>query len=227
MYMQSDIWFARYIWSKKFSSVNKKRIHLEILIFNFLPYNFIECMPGYIGLDCSSLCPYPYYGVDCQRTCNCSRNLCDVYTGCIRIVTGEHKKQIQSLKDVITGLGSILSKPFFQFVEIVIQDTLVKTVEPNAPILITVRNVRVNVTVMKTAVTFQLDVQMSLKVLYHINTVNLVFSYFEQSLFNMKHRTIFIWLIIVSLALQYNLLKHMLPWTNFLLCYYVILNKYF
>lgn len=44
-------------------------------------------MPGYIGLDCSLLCPYPYYGVQCQRTCNCSRDLCNVSTGCIRIVT--------------------------------------------------------------------------------------------------------------------------------------------
>uniref|UniRef100_A0A8W8JIB5 Uncharacterized protein n=1 Tax=Magallana gigas TaxID=29159 RepID=A0A8W8JIB5_MAGGI len=46
-----------------------------------------ECMPGYGGVNCSSLCPYPYYGFNCQRTCNCSRNLCDVSTGCIRIVT--------------------------------------------------------------------------------------------------------------------------------------------
>ena len=123
--------------------------------------------------------------------------------------------------------GAFYQNHFFQFVEIVIQGTLVRTVEPNAPILITVRNVKVNVTVMKTAVTFQLDVQMSPKVLYHTNAVNLVFSYFKQSVFNMKHRNILIWLIIVSLALQYNLLKHMLPWTIFLLCYYAILNKYF
>eukprot|EP00105_Crassostrea_gigas_P034889 XP_019919037.1 PREDICTED: platelet endothelial aggregation receptor 1-like [Crassostrea gigas] len=38
-------------------------------------------------MNCSSLCPYPYYGVHCQRTCNCSRELCNVSTGCIRIVT--------------------------------------------------------------------------------------------------------------------------------------------
>ncbi|XP_052708338.1 platelet endothelial aggregation receptor 1-like [Crassostrea angulata] len=47
-----------------------------------------QCMPGITGVNCSSLCPYPYYGVDCQRKCNCSRNLCNVSTGCIRIVTG-------------------------------------------------------------------------------------------------------------------------------------------
>lgn len=50
-------------------------------------------MPGYNGVNCSAPCPYPYYGVHCQRTCNCSRNLCDVSTGCIRIVTGEYPKK--------------------------------------------------------------------------------------------------------------------------------------
>uniref|UniRef100_A0A8W8JGW9 Sushi domain-containing protein n=1 Tax=Magallana gigas TaxID=29159 RepID=A0A8W8JGW9_MAGGI len=53
------------------------------------PTNFecIQCMSGFTGVNCSSLCPYPYYGEDCQRTCNCSRDLCNVSTGCIRIVT--------------------------------------------------------------------------------------------------------------------------------------------
>lgn len=39
-------------------------------------------MPGYTGVNCSASCPYPYYGVDCQRTCNCKRDRCDVSTGC-------------------------------------------------------------------------------------------------------------------------------------------------
>lgn len=42
-----------------------------------------KCMLGYTGVNCSSLCPYPYYGVNCQRPCNCSRDLCNVFTGCI------------------------------------------------------------------------------------------------------------------------------------------------
>lgn len=59
-------------------------------------------MSGYYGENCSSLCPYPYYGVNCQKTCNCSRDLCDVSSGCIRIVTGKYKKN-SGLKDVIRG----------------------------------------------------------------------------------------------------------------------------
>lgn len=57
-------------------------------------------MPGYSGINCTSLCPYPYYGAHCQRTCNCSRDLCNVSTGCIKIVTGKYKKQTQCLKEV-------------------------------------------------------------------------------------------------------------------------------
>lgn len=52
----------------------------------------------------------------------------------------------------------------FQFVETVNPDTLVRTVGANVPTLITARNVKVNVTVVKTAVMFQLDAQMSQKV---------------------------------------------------------------
>lgn len=42
-----------------------------------------RCMPGYNGINCTLLCPYPRYGVDCQRSCNCSKDLCNVSTGCI------------------------------------------------------------------------------------------------------------------------------------------------
>lgn len=48
--------------------------------------------------------------------------------------------------------------------ETVNPDTLVRTVGANVPIPITARNVKVNVTVVKTAVMFQLDAQMSQKV---------------------------------------------------------------
>lgn len=54
---------------------------------------FLECMPGYSGENCTSLCPYPQYGVDCQRTCNCSIYLCNVSTGCISPPTGKHMKK--------------------------------------------------------------------------------------------------------------------------------------
>lgn len=49
-------------------------------------------MPGYIGVNCSAPCPYPYYGVGCQKTCNCSRDVCDVPTGCISLTTSKYFK---------------------------------------------------------------------------------------------------------------------------------------
>ncbi|XP_062613675.1 multiple epidermal growth factor-like domains protein 10 isoform X2 [Saccostrea cucullata] len=40
------------------------------------------CSPGYIGPNCSQICPYPNYGSECQGRCNCDERLCDITTGC-------------------------------------------------------------------------------------------------------------------------------------------------
>lgn len=53
-------------------------------------FSIVERMSGYSGVNCSSLCPYPYYGKDCQRKCDCSRELCNVSTGCIVGLKGNH-----------------------------------------------------------------------------------------------------------------------------------------
>lgn len=50
----------------------------------------IIIMPGYSGENCSSPCPYPYYGLHCHGTCNCSRYLCNVSKGCIDGLIGNH-----------------------------------------------------------------------------------------------------------------------------------------
>lgn len=49
---------------------------------------YLECMPGYSGLKCSYLCPYPSYGVHCQKTCDCSKDECDMSVGCLQTTTG-------------------------------------------------------------------------------------------------------------------------------------------
>lgn len=62
---------------------------LFYFIFLKILYSLIlGCIPGYSGINCTSLCPYPQYGVDCQRECNCSKDMCDVSTGCQQITTG-------------------------------------------------------------------------------------------------------------------------------------------
>lgn len=60
------------------------RVHVTIKNKYFKDFFriFVACMPGFIGMNCSVSCPYPYYGVECQRRCNCSRVLCDVSIGC-------------------------------------------------------------------------------------------------------------------------------------------------
>lgn len=52
-----------------------------------MKYPFQGCNPGYTGENCSTPCPYPYYGVGCQRTCKCSKNKCNMYTGCMVVTT--------------------------------------------------------------------------------------------------------------------------------------------
>lgn len=49
---------------------------------------FIECLPGYTGLNCSDKCPYPSYGKNCQGFCNCSEIQCDILRGCNNITSG-------------------------------------------------------------------------------------------------------------------------------------------
>lgn len=45
-------------------------------------------MPGYIGQNCSTKCPYPSYGNRCQGYCDCNNDTCDVSTGCRSLTTG-------------------------------------------------------------------------------------------------------------------------------------------
>lgn len=60
-----------------------------IFLKKILNTYILACKPGYIGINCTRVCPYPLYGVDCQMLCNCSKNLCDVSTGCQQITTGD------------------------------------------------------------------------------------------------------------------------------------------
>lgn len=44
--------------------------------------NCKDCSPGYVGSDCTEQCRHPNYGTDCQGLCNCSKEFCDIATGC-------------------------------------------------------------------------------------------------------------------------------------------------
>nr|XP_022292800.1 uncharacterized protein LOC111103670 [Crassostrea virginica] len=42
-----------------------------------------DCREGYIGVNCSVGCRYPSYGKQCQYACNCSKEDCNKFTGCV------------------------------------------------------------------------------------------------------------------------------------------------
>lgn len=41
-----------------------------------------NCALGYAGMYCQNKCDYPRYGDGCQKFCSCSKQKCDVSTGC-------------------------------------------------------------------------------------------------------------------------------------------------
>lgn len=43
---------------------------------------FVECPPGYTGMECAYRCHYPYYGEDCFVNCTCPKDMCDFVSGC-------------------------------------------------------------------------------------------------------------------------------------------------
>lgn len=47
---------------------------------------FIECVSGYIGVNCFLKCPYPTYERKCQAIC--SETLCDISGGCSTLTPG-------------------------------------------------------------------------------------------------------------------------------------------
>ncbi|EPY72655.1 hypothetical protein CB1_111057002 [Camelus ferus] len=40
-----------------------------------------DCPPGFIGADCSPICPEDHYGQDCVQQCSCGSGQCDPMTG--------------------------------------------------------------------------------------------------------------------------------------------------
>lgn len=70
-------------------------IHIPLFFLLFVNYSFKwvvccqlgdmkckDCSPGYVGSNCTEQCRYPNYGTDCQGHCNCSKEFCDIATGC-------------------------------------------------------------------------------------------------------------------------------------------------
>lgn len=74
-------------WKRKFS-FDMYFLSILTLTMNICLFDNIDCLPGYIGMNCSSKCPFPTYGIKCQEICKCSNEQCDVTTGCNTVITG-------------------------------------------------------------------------------------------------------------------------------------------
>lgn len=55
---------------------------LEIL------YTCLVCKKGYNGTNCEARCPYPSYGLGCQKQCNCIDRDCEHVSGCMQSAKG-------------------------------------------------------------------------------------------------------------------------------------------
>ncbi|XP_056013948.1 scavenger receptor class F member 2-like isoform X2 [Ostrea edulis] len=91
-----------------------------------------KCLPGYLGINCSIMCLYPYYGEECQEECDCERELCDVSVGCKDVTTDKTRssiintvnedgivwlKELSTYKpvsiDTLCGIGIVLNRVTF------------------------------------------------------------------------------------------------------------------
>lgn len=45
---------------------------------------YLACKKGYNGTNCKQKCPFPSYGLGCQRKCNSIDIVCDHINGCMR-----------------------------------------------------------------------------------------------------------------------------------------------
>lgn len=88
---------------------------------------YLGCMPGYSGVNCSFSCPYPSYGVECQKSCNCIRDLCDVSTGCKQTTTGNYHFCINCLL-CIHATVSVLVVSMRKFVEVNVKCKILKKI---------------------------------------------------------------------------------------------------
>lgn len=87
-----------------FSIIDFNILHTCIYLSIYLL--FLACMQGFTGDNCSSRCPYPTYGRDCQELCNCSKDMCDVSTGCQSFTTGYN---------VLYSMAKPKARPLIQF----------------------------------------------------------------------------------------------------------------
>lgn len=81
---------CNYLLCLHYSFLPHRNKHQQLKCFTvvFLYICISVCMPGYTGINCTKICPYPSYGPRCQGFCDCNKDICDVSTGCEPNTTG-------------------------------------------------------------------------------------------------------------------------------------------
>ena len=62
-------------------------------------FAIVACLPGYYGMNCSSQCPFPSFGVLCSDTCQCNATECHHGNGCRKRTTvGKYANRITTIE---------------------------------------------------------------------------------------------------------------------------------
>nr|XP_022289120.1 uncharacterized protein LOC111101104 [Crassostrea virginica] len=51
----------------------------------------VECQQGYLGVNCSKMCPFPTFGNKCSKNCTCEKEMCNFQIGCKKVLTNTHE----------------------------------------------------------------------------------------------------------------------------------------
>ena len=68
----------------------------------------VVCPPGYYGMNCSSQCPFPSFGVLCSDTCLCNVTECNHVNGCRSNINTEKRITVGKYANRITTIECLL-----------------------------------------------------------------------------------------------------------------------
>ncbi|XP_062572145.1 uncharacterized protein LOC134234098 isoform X3 [Saccostrea cucullata] len=91
----------------------------------------IVCSVGYTGIGCRMTCPYPYYGVHCQKRCQCTKEKCNIALGCVSGTTTDRSVVEKASESVSSALARNLNAAKVKHADITEAKPPVETAEEN------------------------------------------------------------------------------------------------
>lgn len=104
--MCRNSWFVREIHVQWLNNETHEFLYIWIYPTKGLTLFCTGCTIGYLGINCTDKCPYPAYGLKCQKRCNCGIKVCDHVSGC----SVEHGKfeNFDSIFNLLCSIFKIL-----------------------------------------------------------------------------------------------------------------------